>query len=82
MRNYAISKSYPLEPMLSDLEQLRCSRCGRRGGGRYGCRKCVDNDLIAQCPPVPTMPSLEADSAAECSNSGSGSGDTVEASTD
>ena len=56
-------------------------------GGLYACAdegasagvtaaECVNNDLIAQCPPN-TMASLDADSAAECSNSGGGSGDAV-----
>lgn len=61
--------------------------CLSLGFGIFGCAdagaeagvtaaECVDNDLIAQCPPN-TMPSLEADSEAECSNSAGGSGDAL-----
>ncbi len=38
--------------------------------------ECVNNDLIAQCPPNTTA-RLDADSSAECSNSAGASGDAV-----
>ena len=39
--------------------------------------ECVLNDLIAQCPPNTIGASLTAESAAECANRASGSGDAV-----
>jgi hypothetical protein len=51
-----------------------CSNDGAEAG--VTAAECVNNDLIAQCPPN-TMASLNADSAAECSMTAGVSGDAV-----
>ena len=51
-----------------------CSNDGAEAG--VTAAECVNNDLIAQCPPN-TMASLNADSTAECSMTAAASGDAV-----
>ena len=51
--------------------------CGDEGAeAGVTAAECVDNDLVAQCPPN-TVPRLDADSAAECNESGSISVDSI-----
>ena len=58
----------------SAVSMLACADDGAEAG--VTAAECVNNDLIAQCPPNTTA-RLDADSSAECSNSAGASGDAV-----